>query len=71
MKKLILEDWSEVFNVEDVDEKVNAFTSTMRSVMDETIPEKTVRMHASDKIWMTSLIKSKIKARKRAFSCNN
>ncbi|XP_046858758.1 uncharacterized protein LOC124452220 [Xenia sp. Carnegie-2017] len=70
-RKLILEDWSEVFNVQDVDEKVNAFTSTMLSIMDETIPEKTVRMHTSDKPWMTSFIKSKIKARQRAFSCNN
>ncbi|XP_046861627.1 uncharacterized protein LOC124454918 [Xenia sp. Carnegie-2017] len=70
-RKLILEDWSEVFNVEDVNEKVNAFTSMMLSIMDETIPEKTVRMHTSDKPWMTSFIKSKIKARQRAFSCNN
>ncbi|CAB3981745.1 Hypothetical predicted protein, partial [Paramuricea clavata] len=36
--------------------------------MDETIPERTVRMHPSDKPWMTSFIKTKIKARQRAFS---
>jgi hypothetical protein len=39
--------------------------------MDETIPERTVKMHPSDKPWMTSFIKTKIKARQRAFSRND
>jgi hypothetical protein len=39
--------------------------------MDETMPERTVRMHPSDKLWMTSFIITKIKARQRAFSRND
>jgi hypothetical protein len=69
-RKVILEDWSDVYAAEEIDEKVNVFTSTMLTIMDETIPERTVRMHPSDKLWMTSFIKTKIKARQRAFSRN-
>ena len=67
-RKVILEDWSDVYAAEEIDEKVNVFTSTMLTIMDETIPERTVRMHPSDKPWMTSFFKTKIKARQRAFS---
>ena len=57
--------------MEEIDKKVNVFTSTMLTIMDETIPERTVRMHPSDKPWMTSFIKTKTKARQRAFSRND
>ena len=57
--------------MEEIDERVKVFTSIMLTIMDETIPERTVRMHPSDKPWMTSLIKTKIKARQRAFSRND
>ena len=67
-RKVILEDWSDVYAAEEIDEKVT--TSTMLTIMDETIPERTGRMHPSDKLWMTSFIKTKIKARQRAFSSN-
>ena len=63
-RKVILEDWSDVYAVEEIDEKVKVFTSIMLTIMDETIPERTVRMHPSDKPWMTSFIKTKIKASK-------
>ena len=70
-RKVLLEDWCDVYAVEEIDEKVKVFTSTMLTIMDETIPERTVRMHPSDKPWMTSFIKTKIKARLRAFSRND
>ena len=70
-RKVILEDWSDVYTAEEIDEKVKVFTSTMLTIMDETIPERTVRTHPSDKPWMTSFIKTKIKARQRAFSRND
>ena len=70
-RKVILEDGSDVYSVEEIDEKVKAFTSTMLTIMDQTIPERTVRMHPSDKPWMTSFIKTKIKARQRVFSRND
>jgi hypothetical protein len=43
----------------------------MLTIMDQTIPERTVRMHPSDIPWMTSFIKTKINARQRAFSRND
>jgi hypothetical protein len=43
----------------------------MLTIMDESIPERTVIMHPSDKPWMTSFIETKIKARQRAFSRND
>ena len=39
--------------------------------MRPSLHERTVKMHLSDKPWMTSLIKTKIKARQRAFSRND
>jgi hypothetical protein len=65
------EDWSDVYAAEEIDEKVNVFTSTMLTIMDGTIPERTVRTHPSEKPWMTRFIKTKIKARQRAFSRND
>ncbi len=47
-RKVILEDCSDVYAVEEIDEKVEAFTSIMLTIMDETIPERTVRIHPSD-----------------------
>ena len=70
-RKIILENWSDVYAVEEIDEKVNAFTSVMLTIIDETVPERKVRMHPSDKPWMTSFIKAKIKARQRVFSRND
>ena len=43
----------------------------MLTIMDESIPERTVIMYPSDKPWMTSFIETKIKARQRAFSRND
>ena len=36
--------------------------------MHETIPEKTVRVHESDKSWMTGHIKAKIKQQQWAYA---
>ena len=47
-RKVILEDWSDVYAAEEIDKKVEAFTSIMLTIIDETIPERTVRMHPSE-----------------------
>ena len=47
--KLNQENWDEVFNAPDVDRKVGAFTKTLNSILDETIPVKKIRMHPSDR----------------------
>ena len=65
--KLNQENWDEVFSAPDVDCKVRAFTKTLNSILDEMIPVKKIRMHPSDRPWMTLHIKSVIKERQRAF----
>ena len=55
--KLNLEEWAPVFLANDVDDKVTNFTNIVKDMLDETIPETTVRIHASDKPWMSAYIK--------------
>ena len=66
--KLDQEDWNPVFNAQDIDEKVDKFTTIVTQLLDDILPETTIRTHVSDKPWMTSFIKRKIEARQRAFS---
>ena len=43
----------------------------MMDILDETIPETTIRTHASNKPWMTAYIKKEIKARQKAYTTGN
>ena len=55
-----------VFSAHDVDEKVNLFTAILLGILNDTLPEWTVRVHPTDKRWMTLRTKKKFKARQRA-----
>ena len=66
--KMASEDWITVYLAEDVDEKVLAFLTLIIKMLDESLPEKTIRVHHSDKPWINGNIKMQIKARQRAFS---
>ena len=46
---IIQEDWTPVYEAQDIDEKVGNFNSILTKTVHETIPEKTVRVHESDK----------------------
>jgi hypothetical protein len=59
--KLNLEEWNPVFDAHCVDEKVCLFTATLKRHLDETLSERTVRMHPTDKPWMTPRIKKSSK----------
>lgn len=61
------ESWEEVFNALDLDRKVVVFTKILNSILDATMPVKKIRMHPSDRPWMTPRIKSAIKERQRVF----
>ena len=37
-RKIIFENWSDVYAAEEIDQKVNVFSSIMLTIMDETIP---------------------------------
>ena len=62
------QNWNQVLNARDVDQKVDIFTQHMTSILDETMPIKRIRMHPSDKPWLTPHLKSVIKDRQRAYS---
>ena len=66
--RIIQEDWTPVYEAQDIDEKVGNFNSILTKIMHETIPEKTVRVHESHKPWMTGYVKTKIKQRQRAYA---
>ena len=66
--KMNLEDWEAVYSESDVDDKVSAINFIITRMLDDTIPVRTVRVHSTDKPWMTPNIKAEIKARQRAFT---
>ena len=66
--KINMEEWTPVFSAHDVDENVNLFTATLLGVLDDTLPECTVRVHPTDKPWTTPRIKKNIKARQRPYT---
>ena len=66
--KMVSEDWTAVYSTQDVDEKVSNCNSIIIKMLDESLPEKTIRVHHSDKPWITGCIKMQIKARQKAFS---
>ena len=66
--KLNQERRTNVFESASTDGKVEDFTSTLISILNTTMPLKTVRMHRSDKQWMTTRIKL-IKIKERQISC--
>ena len=47
--KLDQEDWNPVFNAQDIDEKVDKFTTIVTQLLDDILPETTIRTHVSDK----------------------
>ena len=66
--KLNLENWESVYQAENVDEKVEAFNNILRGALNTCVRKKAVRIHPSDKEWMTPHIKGQIRARRKAFS---
>ena len=66
--KLNLENWSEIYNTSDVDEKVNRFTATLVNLLDLCLPERSIKIHPSDKPWITPQIKREIRLRQQAYT---
>ena len=61
-------DWDAVFSAEDIGLKLEIFNSIIVDILDETMPLRSVRIHPSDRPWITSYIKTQIKARQLAFT---
>ena len=66
--RIIQEDWTSIYNAQDIDEKFENLNSILTKIVHATIPEKTIRVHESDKPWMTGYIKAKIIQRQRAYT---
>ena len=62
------ETWESVINAEDVDDKVFIFNTLVTNMLDIAMPEKSVRVHPSDKPWITPFIKNCIKERQSAYT---
>ena len=62
------ETWESVINAEDVDDKVFIFNTLVTNMLDIAMPEKSVRVHPSDKPWITPFIKNCIKERQPAYT---
>ena len=63
-----LEEWNPVFDAHCIDEKVRLLTAILICHLDDTLPKRSVRMHPTDKPWMTPHIKEELKARQRAYT---
>ena len=62
------QNWNQVLDARDVDQKVDIFTQLTTNISNETVPMKRIRMHPSDKPWLTPYMRSVIKDRQRAYS---
>ena len=65
---LNLENWEDVYDANDVDNKVQCFNEIIRNMLDTYTPAKGVRMHPNDKEWMTPYIKTQIRTRQKIFT---
>ena len=60
--------WDELYNLTSCKEKFEWFYSRISEAIDKFLPVRSVRMHATDKPWITVAIKSAISKRQRFLS---
>ena len=60
-------DWSQVLGEEGIDKKVQTFLECTNSMINQFFPEKTIRRHSNDKLFITNKIKALIARRDKAF----
>ncbi|KAI8503384.1 hypothetical protein Bbelb_192050 [Branchiostoma belcheri] len=59
--------WSEVYDAHGVIDKANAFHSTLENAINTFFPTKIIKVHQTDKPWVTQQIKRLISLRQKAF----
>ncbi|CAB4028709.1 Hypothetical predicted protein, partial [Paramuricea clavata] len=57
-----------LFKTQSSDEKLNIFTEIIRYGLDTIMPERSIKVHKTDKPWMYANLKQLIKRRQKAFS---
>ena len=60
-------DWNQVLGEEGVDKKVQTFLERTNSMINQFFPEKTIRRHSIDKLFITNKIKGLIAKRDKAY----
>ena len=66
---MVSEDWTTVYSTQDAYEIVsNCNSIIIKKCLTSLYLKKTIRVHHSDKPWITGYIKMQIKARQKAFS---
>ena len=63
--------WDAVYEADDVDDKVSIFNGVVTQALDGCMPLKTIRIHPTDKPWLTPSIKAEMKLRQRTFTRGN
>ena len=63
--KLLEQDWNHVNDNFDLDTAVNSLHSTLEKLMNECFPHKSIRMSSRDPPWMSPLVKSLLKKKKK------
>ena len=66
LAKLLEQSWVVIFDSEDVESTSRYLQSTLRDLMNENFPAKTVRMSTRDPLWMTPLAKALLKKKAKA-----
>ena len=64
--KLLEQSWDVIFDSEDVESASRYLQSTLRDLMNENFPAKTVRISTRDPPWMTPLAKALLKKKAKA-----
>ena len=65
------ESWETVFKADNVNEKVSVFNNIIGNILNTIMPERSVRIHPTDKLWITPSIKVHIKKRQNAYTAGN
>ena len=60
-------DWNQVLGEEGVDKKVQTFLECINLMINQFFPEKMIREHSNDKLFITNKIKALIAKRDRAY----
>ena len=68
---LTSQDWSANLPNPSANELASAFTLRVSQAIDDFFPLRNVKLHHSDKPWMTASLKNLIMERQRAFHCGN
>ena len=68
--EMIMHDWTDVLNCEDVDEKVDKFHKFITAALDKHFPEKSVKISNLDKKWFSPKLKSMHRRMQREYFRN-